>query len=448
MKSPTISTLPPPPKFRPPPPPSMPPPKPPSTKSQLNLSNTISTNQREQKQTLDRIQSNLNKLKSLSLSTLNPTPSTNHTINPSNIKSNSKSTTDLKDGELEFEEKKIESPTKYRSSSRSNIAESESDAMDIALPSIDIMNVYGVSQTNTNKLSWNDITNNYKYTQPEISGGVKLQFELSKLYGIKSEIDINKYFPPFECIRYFCGCSQEIDRAIKKWSYSIKMYDEYDMNEITENELIECFKLLSKSIAFGGLDADQCRIITIKYSLFFFSEFKNINIFLLAGFYLFYYLTFDIKAHRNGVCLLCDLNEFGLGNFSFTVEKTGIHFFQKVLPIRIKKVFVLDAPWIAHYALKMVLPLLNEKLKKRVFIVTRDELYGQTQTQQNNENDDGNKEQKQLIDRYELPSLVGGYWDKKYLKENDDTFLFKILSEYYKKSIHLKHFDVDFQAIV
>merc|ERR1719410_1610396 len=164
----------------------------------------------------------------------------------------------------------------------------------------------------------------------------------------------------------------------------------------------ECFQTLAKSICFGGYDEDGCRIIVIKYALFYFSDFKSIDVFLLAGFYLFYYLTHDVKAHRNGVTLLCDLEGFSLSNFSFTLEKTGIRFFQKVLPIRIKKVFVLDAPWIAHYALKLVLPLLNEKLRKRVFVTTKKELYENDAT-------------KKVIHQCQLPTLIDGSFDEEFM---------------------------------
>merc|ERR1712176_761007 len=101
-------------------------------------------------------------------------------------------------------------------------------------------------------------------------------------------------------------------------------------------------------------------------------------------------------------------------------EKTGIHFFQKVLPIRIKKMFVLDAPWIAHHALKLVLPLLNEKLRKRVFVVTKQELY----------------HMEKIIDETALPKLVNGTFDEKFLNENDGKqFLYLILSKYFTKRL-------------
>ena len=210
----------------------------------------------------------------------------------------------------------------------------------------------------------------------------------------------------------------------------MKMYAEYQMNKISDQEILECFKTLSESISFGGYDKDECRIIVIKYSLFYFNEFKSIDVFLLAGFYLFFYLTHDVKAHRNGVTLLCDLNGFSLANFSFTVEKTGIHFFQKVLPIRIKKMFVLDAPWIASAALKLVLPLLNDKLKKRLFVLTKEELF------------DTDKSVKKIICEAELPKLVNGQFDEKFMNENNgQSFLYVILSKYFTKTISLKHFD-------
>eukprot|EP01083_Nonionella_stella_P006119 17738_1 len=296
---------------------------------------------------------------------------------------------------------------------------------------IDIFDVYGTSSTNSNDLSWSNITDTHIYTENEILGAKELQSKLSQSMHITS--NINKYLPPFECLRYFLGCSMEIDRAISKWKYSIKMYNEYKMHQITADDVIECFKILSKSIAFGGLDKDKCRIITIKYSLFYFSEYKNINIFLLAGFYLFYYLTHDVVAHRNGICLLCDLNGFSLSNFSFTVEKKGLLFFQKVLPIRIKKVFVLDAPWIAHYALKLVLPLLNDKLRDRVFIVTNKDVY-----------DTKDSADKTIIHDTDLPQLVGGSFDSQYLRhrQDSDSFLYDVLLQYFTKTVDLKHFNV------
>lgn len=325
-------------------------------------------------------------------------------------------------------------PSPTISSSSFDLAEAKMSSVDFSSSSTsdhetdDTSNIfitYGVPSTSTNQLSWTDINNAYDYTQEEIAGAKLLQFELFKLLNIKSA-EMNKHLPPFEMLRYFLGCSNETDRAIEKWKYSMKMYKEYAMNKISDKEIFECFETLSKSVCFGGYDKDGCRIIIIKYALFFFKEYKSINVFLLAGFYLFYYLTHDVRAHRNGVTLLCDLNGFSLSNFSFIVEKTGIHFCQKVLPIRIKKVFVLDAPWIAHHALKLVLPLLNEKLRKRVFVVTKKELY----------------HMQKVIHETALPKLVNGTFDEKFLNENEGkAFLNMILSKYFTKTISLKHFD-------
>ncbi len=305
--------------------------------------------------------------------------------------------------------------------------------------------IYGLNgEINTYLLSWPRIISNYRYNKEEIVGSKKLQSKLAELFNISSLLAIDKYFPPFECIRYYCGCSMDIDRGIKKWIHSIKMYKQYKMHNITENELVSCFKTLSKSIAFGGYDCDGCRIITIKYSLFYFNEYKNLNIFLLAGFYLFYYLTHDVDAHRNGVCLLCDLTGFSLSNFSFTVEKNGIQFFQKVLPIRIKKVFVVNAPWIAHYALKLVLPLLNEKIRKRVFIVTKEELY--TISAYNGNGGENTETNKTIMDEKNLPTLVGGTFDDEYMNDNNQSFFYFVLLNYFKKTINLNHFNVDFNV--
>jgi len=384
--------------------------------------------QTPQNQTLKLLQTNIDKFRNFSFKALTTTATTTKDKKANN--SLTRSTTFDEDLDETSDEKMpslcdqdLTTTTDEDEQSR----ESESSG---------IFQLYGVPSSNTNSLSWNDIIEHYKYTESEIAGAQQLQLELNKLRktGTSSKHEMNRVFPPFECLRYFCGCSHEIERAIKKWCHSTKMYREYNMAAISAAEVVECFKVLSKSIAFGGVDGDGCRIVSIKYSLFFFSDFKSINIFLLAGFYLFFYLTHDYAAHRNGICLLCDLDAFTLSNFSFTVEKTGIHFFQKVLPIRIKKVFMLDMPWMAHYALKMVLPLLNDKLRNRVFIVTNQELF---------------HPHKPLLDKQQLPLLVGGTFDAKYINHANhaSTFLYDILCKYFTQSIDVKHLSVDGLAV-
>eukprot|EP00485_Elphidium_margaritaceum_P009171 CAMPEP_0202688618 /NCGR_PEP_ID=MMETSP1385-20130828/4109_1 /ASSEMBLY_ACC=CAM_ASM_000861 /TAXON_ID=933848 /ORGANISM="Elphidium margaritaceum" /LENGTH=84 /DNA_ID=CAMNT_0049343633 /DNA_START=916 /DNA_END=1167 /DNA_ORIENTATION=- len=83
--------------------------------------------------------------------------------------------------------------------------------------------------------------------------------------------------------------------------------------------------------------------------------------------------------------------------------------------------YVMDAPWMAHCALKMVLPLLNEKLRKRVLVITNEELFGS-------------------ISASELPQLVGGTFDAQYLRQHQgSSFLTDILSLFVKQSIDLNH---------
>merc|ERR1712129_184274 len=115
----------------------------------------------------------------------------------------------------------------------------------------------------------------------------------------------------------------------------------------------------------------------------------------------------------------CDLKNFTLANFSFVVEKAGIGFFQKVLPIRIKRIVVVDAPMVAHYALKLVLPLLG-KLRERVHIVKRAGLC-------------------ELVDAKNLPLLLGGEFDASYAEEHGSPFLYDLLTHYVTKSGHLSH---------
>ena len=202
---------------------------------------------------------------------------------------------------------------------------------------------------------------------------------------------------------------------MKKWMNSIDLFVSKKFDEISESDLIKCYQTLSKSISFGGYDNDGYKIICIKQSEFYFNEYKNIDTFLFAGLYLFGYITQNINDTKNGVSIICDLNGFGFQNVSFTVLRMGIYCMQKILPIKIKRMLVIDCPWFAHNILNFVLKLMDKKLRNRLILLeSSNDIYT-------------------YINKDNIPSLIGGNYT--------DEPLCNTLQNY-MKLMNFNHFNV------
>ena len=89
---------------------------------------------------------------------------------------------------------------------------------------------------------------------------------------------------------------------------------------------------------------------------------------------LFELLTYD-DCVRNGVSVLILLENFGWANFSLETEKVFMEVLQKKFPIRIKKLFLINPPFIMSAILALTTPFLSAKMKERQQKITLEELH-------------------------------------------------------------------------
>lgn len=86
-------------------------------------------------------------------------------------------------------------------------------------------------------------------------------------------------------------------------------------------------------------------------------------------------LTCDLDETRRGVVFMCKADGFSWRNFSYEIEKRGSEFYQQGFPIRVVKMCIVDPPFLIYAVLKLVSMFLNEKMRKRMQVISSDELH-------------------------------------------------------------------------
>ncbi|XP_037813914.1 alpha-tocopherol transfer protein-like [Lucilia sericata] len=107
------------------------------------------------------------------------------------------------------------------------------------------------------------------------------------------------------------------------------------------------------------------------------------------------FIVDDSYACINGIVYILDLKNISLNmasKFTPSFLRKIVQFYEKSLPLRIKACHMLNTPGFFHSVLSILLPLLSEKLRKRMFV------YGQNYT------DDLEKN----IPKKYLPTYLGG----------------------------------------
>ncbi len=84
-------------------------------------------------------------------------------------------------------------------------------------------------------------------------------------------------------------------------------------------------------------------------------------------------LSADFDDIRTGSVFLLDVSELGWANFSADVERKMAGLYQDAYPIKIKRMVLLDSPFIIWAVLKVISLFLKQKLRDRIQMLTRPE---------------------------------------------------------------------------
>lgn len=143
---------------------------------------------------------------------------------------------------------------------------------------------------------------------------------------------------------------------------------------------------------FGGYDNFGAKIFAMKYEYWLPSEFENFDILMKAFLLLLHSMTEDLDICRTGITFVADCKNFGWDNFSLEMEKLFINLIQEAYPMRLKAMFMVDAPILIKLVMKIMKPFLSAKMQERIFICDRKELF-------------------ENLDISQIPGLIGGEYD-------------------------------------
>lgn len=96
------------------------------------------------------------------------------------------------------------------------------------------------------------------------------------------------------------------------------------------------------------------------------------------------------KTQAIGISLICNMEGMDWNSFDLSLMKKIIEIFQDCCPLRVKNIILLKSPWWVDMAIRVMMPLMKEKMRERVALV---------------------KEEMDLIrwmDLEEVPSTLGG----------------------------------------
>ena len=148
--------------------------------------------------------------------------------------------------------------------------------------------------------------------------------------------------------------------------------------------------IVSKCMAFGGYDSEGYRIFAICASKFFPEAYENFAVLLKAFLMILNLTTEDLAVARTGMLFVADMSDMGMHNFSLNLQKLFIDVMQNVYPLRVKAMYMIDAPSIMNKILKLVKPFLNKKMKERMYVIDRKKFYDE------------------IITSDQCPSIIGG----------------------------------------
>ena len=213
------------------------------------------------------------------------------------------------------------------------------------------------------KLKWEDIA--FK-DENEKAGAMKLQEILHK----DCDIPLSK-LPPFEITRYYLGSFSDIKLATRKWLDSIDMYSEYKFDSISKENLRIYFEKISNVMKIGGTTNKNELVCSLGCKDFIAKNFELNNTFIYAYFLLLHLLTSNLNILRNGLILIGSCDDYSSKNFTYQLVPR-FALFQKVYPIRLARIYVINGSRFVETCFNLIKPLLSKFMQQRIFWMQKD----------------------------------------------------------------------------
>eukprot|EP01084_Bolivina_argentea_P143718 252309_1 len=233
--------------------------------------------------------------------------------------------------------------------------------------------------SNTNDLSYDNI----QFESDEEKQGA---MDLAKHLRTANKL-VN--LPPFEMARFYIGSKQRIEKATKKWMDTMVTFKQYKLETITEQRMIKCFREMSRSMRFGGVDDQGRAILAIKYSLWFPANYEGTDVIMRCFINMLNIFTEQLDYARNGVLFIADCKDMGWCNFNLEMEKIFSQLLQEGYPMRVAGMYMLDAPLLLNIMMKICKPFLSKKMQERMKALTTEELF-------------------QIIPKEQVPTMING----------------------------------------
>ncbi|XP_065367084.1 alpha-tocopherol transfer protein-like [Calliphora vicina] len=197
---------------------------------------------------------------------------------------------------------------------------------------------------------------------------------------IEQEPHLNARLEEQFLIQYLRGCKYSLERAKAKidlfFTLKSKFPDLFNVSDVNEAK----FRKIN-SYGFGlplpqPLNDNGPRIFFFKFEGDIAKGLIDIeDLFCVLNAMHEIFLMDDPYACINGIVYILDMKNISISmasQFTPSFLRKIVQFYEKSLPLRIKAVHLLNTPGFFHSVLSILLPLLSEKLRQRMFV------YGQT----------------------------------------------------------------------
>jgi len=197
-------------------------------------------------------------------------------------------------------------------------------------------------------------------------------------------------YQPIDLAQYLIVSHLEIPeslRRMKKWG---EKKTEWKVDDVPVSRGIQYLKDYPLWISIGGYDKEGRRIYVIHFGNIIPSDItNNFATYVKSMNLLWDALTISVPEVKDGLCVICDFQDFGVSNWSLTVLRRFLELTVEKYPVRIRRIYFLDQPTYFFIISKIVMTCLPKKFKERLKLISREEL-------------------KEIIPESSLPPRVGG----------------------------------------
>jgi len=228
------------------------------------------------------------------------------------------------------------------------------------------------------------------YQRTVIMNGLTKE-EIAKFEVLEKAVAEHGYkYEPIDLVQYLIVSHLEIPESftrMKKWREELK---KWGGDEVPVSSAIDNLRENPEWSSIGGYDNDGRRIYVIHFGSIFPKEIiPSFEVFCKTVNVLWDSLTVNVPEVQAGLCLICDFQNFGTSNWSLTLLLRVLGLMGDKYPLRLRRIYFLDQPGYFLIISKIVMTFLPSWFKKRIKLVTREQL-------------------KELIPKDSLPIRVGG----------------------------------------